>query len=238
MPTATLNITASNSLILTFNDTMIETTIATTDLKIKVYGDEPSYSFTYTAEYLDSITVIIYMKFYTNLKGKNSEVVNIDIFNRDPFTSANSLRGVNIETDLSGYLNKQENQSSGGILGQSAMYIFLISVFIALVSSFGGNSMEAIWGLMNTVQLIYFLSYIYVQYPSMLDEFINYLSWANGSNEFLSDFSYLIIPKKHFTQDVVNSKIGQRSFYINASDKFPVLFVIVIVFLFTFIFDK
>ena len=238
MPISTLTVLPNNDLELNFNDTMVETTIESSDLYIRVYGPEDEYNFDYTAEYTDNTTVIVYMNFQTSIQGNLNELIVLEFTNTDKFVSYHSSRSVSIENEQSGYLNKQNNQNNTGILGQSAMYIFLISIIIALVSSFGGNSMEMIWGLMNTLQIIYFTSYIYVEYPSELDSFLEYLGWANGNNEYISQLSYLVVSDEHFTDEIVNDKIGEKSFYLNSSDKFPILLVTLAVFIFTFVFDK
>ena len=217
---------------------MIETTIESSDLFIRVFGPEDIYNFDYTAEYTDNTTVTVYINFQTSIQGYEKELIVVEFANTDKFVSHYSSRAISIENEQSGYLNKQNNQGNTGIFGQSAMYIFLISIIIAIVSSFGGNSMEMIWGLMNTLQIIYFISYIYVEYPSDLDGFLEYLGWANANNEYLSELSYLALSQEHFSDEIVNEKIGEKSFYINSSDKFPILIITLCVFIFTFVFDK
>ena len=238
MPFAEMTILDNNDLELVFNDTMVQTTIDPSDILLRIYGPASSYEYTLTAEYIDDVTVMVYTEFETNIAGGEQEYLVLEFENRDAFVSANSLRGVNIESSQGGYLNKQTNQSNTGILGQSAMYIFLLSVVIAIVSSFGGNSMEMMWGLMNTLQILYFLSYIFVEYPSDLDSIFAYLGWACANNEYLSQMMYFFLSDRYFSQAIVNEKIGEISFYINSSDKFPILIATLSAFLFTFIFDK
>lgn len=238
MPLAALTITQQNNLILTFNDTLFIVDIDSNDLYIRIYGTLLEYEFTWDAAYIDDKTVGVTMTYKNSFVGGNTELIVVEFVDRNKFMSTNSFRGVNIETDLSGYLYAQSNQSNTGVLGQSAMYIFLASVLLALISSFGGNSPEMMWGLMNTLQILYFTSYVYVEFPKDLDAIFVFLGWANANNQYLSDITYLALSSDKFNQDIVNDKIGEKSFYLNSSDKFPVVVLTMCVFAFTFLFDK
>ena len=224
-------------MLITFNDTLYVNTIQTSDISIKVYGPENSYDFSWTAEYEDSSNVLVTMNFVSSLKGFQQETIVIDFINRDNFKSIYSKRGVN-PAELSGYLNEYAgSQVSSEALGQTAAIIFLSSVGLALISSFGGNSMEMMWNLMNTLQLMYFLSYIYCEFPTHLEEFFTYLKYANPENEFLSYVTLVIIPESHFQRGTVNDRIGDKAFWVNSADKVPILVIFLIAFLFTLLFD-
>ena len=238
MPTATLSVTSKNDLILTFNDTMINATIDNSDLYVQTYGPELNYTFTWTAEYRDENSVYIDTSFTSQLVGEDTEEIVVEFINRDKFKSQNSLRNVNPETELSGYLNPTYEESNTKTVGQTAMYVFLFSLFITLISSFGDYSVEIMWGLMNTLQIIYYINFIYVVFPTDLETVFELLSWANADNEYLAMLTFVILPKENFNQDEVNGKFGEKSFYINSADKVPVIFTTCILFLFTFVFDK
>ena len=110
--------------------------------------------------------------------------------------------------ELSGYLSASAGTAAtSNSIGQTAMFIFLSSLFIAFISSFGGNSMEMTWNLMNALQLLFFLSYIYLNFPNHLNEFFVFLKYANAENQYLSAFTFMIIPEDHF-------KRGSVSFFL------------------------
>ena len=237
MPKSELTVTTENNLKLTFNDTMLIQDIAETDLYIQIYGPEGPYVFTWTAKYTDNKTVTIDMTYETPIQGSNRELVVVEYLERDKFKSSNSLREVTPENELSGYLNSSSKSSNAGLLGQSAMYIFIASILLALISSFGGNSMEMIWGLMNTLQILFFLSFVYVEFPKDLDSIFKYLSWANADNEYVAELSFLLIPENKFSEVEPKGKFEDVAFYVSSADKIPILISIILVFTFTLTLD-
>ena len=124
--------------------------------------------------------------------------------NPDKFVSIYSKRGVNPQ-ELTDYLNTSKGvQASSTSIGQTAMIVFLCSVGIGIISSFGGNSMEMTWNLTNTLQIMFFLSYTYVNFPDNLSTFFSYLQYTNAANPFLSEITYLIIPPDNYKRGSVS----------------------------------
>ena len=217
---------------------MVIATIDSNDLFVQTYGPESSYTFTWTAQYTDENSVYIDISFTSQLVGENTEEIVVEFLNLDKFKSQSSLRNLNPENELSGYLNPTYEESNTKTVAQTTMYVFVFSLIITLLSSFGDYSIEIMWGLMNTLQIIYYINYIFAVFPTDLKTVFDLLSWANADNKYLAMFTFTILPKDNFNQDEVNGKFGQKSFYINSADKMPVIFITCILFLFTFIFDK
>jgi hypothetical protein len=180
-----------------------------------VYGPESNYDFSWRAEFTDNSTVVIYTTFQTSLKGNNKEEVIVEFMNSETFVGHYSRRSVNIENQLTAYLNKQEASETTKSLGRMAMILFLSSVVFAAISSFGGNSMEMMWNLMNTLQLMYFLSFVNVNFPPEVDNMFEYFSYANANNEYMSAFAFVLIPEEKFERGEVNEKLGDKAFYVN-----------------------
>jgi hypothetical protein len=237
MPVASLQIKDNNNLEIKFNETMHMTEIEQGDIKIQIYGPEDTYSLTWIAKFTNSATVTVDLNIKTELVGYNSEKVVLEFINLEKFKSANTGRYVNTDGELSGYLKKTEASAASKSLGQTTFYIFLISIALSAVSSFGGNSMELIWCLMNTLQILYFISIINVRYPSHLENFFEYLGIVNADNEYISMFTYLFVSENKFTRGEVSEKVGDKAFFISWSDKIPILFIIYSIFILTFIFD-
>lgn len=206
MPDATLTILSSNDLLIKFNDTLYEVGISENDLNIRIFGSSLYYNFNWTAEFIEKTSVQVYMNIQTKIYG--GESVLVDFANPNKFKSVYSQRGVNPK-ELTGKLFENKGgESSSDSLGQTAMIIFLSSLFIALISSFGGNSMEMTWNLMNTLQLLYFLSYVYVNFPDHVSKFFGYLKYANAENQYLSSLAFWFVHRENF-------KRGHVSFNIN-----------------------
>lgn len=202
MPEAKLTVLSTNDLILNFNDTLTQEAINSTDLNIRIFGTELSYHFTWNAKYVDSKTVQVDTEIITKLYG--TEQIVLEFLNTNKFKSVFSKRGVN-PSDLSGKLFENQGSTGGSdSLSQTAMIIFFSSVGIAVISSFGGNSMEMMWNLMNTLQLLYFLSYVYVKFPEVVTQFFSFLKYANAKNEYLNAFTFLIISDSKFKRGTVS----------------------------------
>ena len=238
MPSAVIQVLDTNDLIIVFNDTLYEMAIDSTDMNIQIFGPESSYSLSWTASYQDSSSVFVNMNIKSSLVGNNQEIVEIEFVNRDKFKSIFSQRGVN-PTVISEYLNTYTGQStSSKQFGLTAMIVFLSSITIALISSFGGNSMEMMWNLMNTLQLLYFLSFVFVNYPESTMEFFDYLSYANADNEYLSEVAYVFYDKDKFKRGEANDRLGDKAFLVNSSDKIEIMMLLLIAFIATICFDS
>jgi len=208
MPIANMTIDNNNYLILTFNDTIDEVPIAKTDLQITIYGSNTFYNFTWIAQYTSNNTVGIDMTIITKIYGNSQEQVVVEFLNPKAFKSVFSGRGANPESNMTAYLFENNgNAGTTGSLGQTAMILFLFSIFIAAVSSFGGNSMEMTWNLMNTLQILFYLSYVYVNFPPHLTEFFKYLKYANAENQYLAAIFFSVIPQSHFPRGSVSISI-------------------------------
>lgn len=205
MPDATLTVLQTNDLLIRFNDTISETTISNNDLNIRIYGSSLYYVFNWTAEYMDKSSVQVYMNIQSKIYG--GESILVDFVNTNKFKSVYSKRGVNPK-ELAGKLFENKgSESSSDSLGQTAMILFLFSLFIALISSFGGNSMEMTWNLMNTLQLLFYLSYVYVNFPEHLSQFFGYLKYANAENQYLSSLTFWIVSRDNFKRGHVSVKV-------------------------------
>jgi hypothetical protein len=238
MPSWELSVDISNNIYLDFNDTLYENVIVEDgDIEIRVYGPESQYTFTWTGKFTGPKSYSITTSFVTGLSGDNQESVILNFINTDKFKSVFSNRGVNPE-ELSGYLYKSSGSgSSSESLGQSAMYIFVASILLALISSFGGNSMEMMWNMMNSLQMMYFLSYVYVQFPDYVETFFSFLDYANLDNQYTRFLTSKIISNDNFKRGDLNDRIGAKAFYVSSADKVPLLIILVVMFVLTIIVD-
>lgn len=195
---------SSNNLILTFNDTMNEVQINSTDLYISIYGPESSYDFTWSAYYLSETQVYVVLNINTYLIGSKSEQIGVEFLNENAFVSTNSERGISSEYQKYGYLNANSVSSSAGSVGQTTMILFFASLSLSILSSFGGNSPELMWNLTNTLQQFYILSKVYVQFPTLANDFFSYIQYSNAKNQYLSDVTFFILSSNYYTRGSVN----------------------------------
>jgi hypothetical protein len=229
MPIATLKVMSTNNLEVSFNDTLDLVSITNVDIYIAIYGSETSYSFTWNAYFFDAKTVIVNMQISSYISGSN-EKVYVEFPPSTNLKSSYSHRKVSPDIQLTGSLNNQDSSAAAASLGQTALYIYLGSIGLTMISSFGGNSMEMMWMLTNTLQLMYYISVISVHFPDALESFFPFLKASNADNPYFKYLTYLIIPQSKFTRGEVNSKIGPMAFWVSSSDKLPFLFPILFAF--------
>ena len=220
-PSATMTIKSNNDILLTFNDTLNIVNIMQDDLFINIYGTKTSYSFSWTASYTNSSNVFISMDIESKLAGGKNEIIVLEFLNDKVFTSIYSNRGVNFENTYSEFLNSSEGVNTGQSFGQAALIIFLTSVLLTFISSFGGNSMEMMWNMTNTLQIFYYMSKFYTHFPNNLINFNSYLKYSNMKNVYLSQISYLLLSDKHYKRGTVNDRVEEKAFYVSSSDKLP-----------------
>lgn len=217
MPFANMTVLENNDLVINFNDSIVQGVIKQEDLMVRIYGNEPSYNVTWTASFTGNDTVKIETNIMSKLIGSAQEIAIVDFVNPDAFTSQFSSRGANQDSNMTGYLFQNNvNFGSSDSLGQTAMILFLFSIFMAGVSSFGGNSMEMTWNLMNTLQILFYLSYVYVLYPGHLIEFFKYLKYANAENQYIAAITFMVIPEDRFERGSVS--LPHSDFYRQTID--------------------
>lgn len=228
MPTATLQVLSNNNLVIKFNDTIASISPTDQDLYIVIYGPSQLYNFTWTASFKDSSTLVVDMSISSDITG-SGEKVYVEFPYSNKLLSMYSLRQTNPDTVLSGTLFKIYNTNAVNSFGQTTLYIYLISVAVSMLSSFGGNSMELMWIFTNYLQLIFYISVINVTLPDLLDVYFPYVQICNANNPYLSQLSFMVIAEDNFTRGDVSS-IGAKAFYVSAADKLPWLVPIVVLF--------
>ena len=231
MPKATLQVLSNNNLLLKFNDTIASTAITENDIYIAIYGSLSYYNFSWTATFQNSSTILVNMNINSIITG-NGEDIYVEFPYSNNLKSIYSHRQTNPDIVLKGALNEIKSTQSSSSIGQTTLYIYLFSVLITVVSSFGGNSMELMWVFTNTLQLIYYISVINVNFPDIVNFFFPYVQIWNANNPYLSDASYLIFPESKFSDFSEGNNIGHTSFYVNCSDKIPWLIPVIFLFIF------
>ena len=125
------------------------------NLNIVIYGPLSFYEFKWKASFQDSSTLLVNMEISSEIKGQG-EKIYVEFPNSNNLRSIYSLRQTSPEISLNGFLNAENNSKGVNLFGQATMFIFLGSVLISVLSSFGGNSMELMWIFTNYLQLIYY----------------------------------------------------------------------------------
>lgn len=227
-------LSADNNAVITFDQNMQNTSISNTDLYLQVYGSEPSYEFEWTAVFTSETTISVTINYITEITGQEELYVEFPITNQ---IRSFSNMSVELDTYMIEKLGKIEVSSGAVSFGQTTLLLFVSSIFVTVISSFGGNSMEMFWKFTNTLQLIYFMSMVNVYYPDALSNYFPYLQISSADNPFFRTLSYLIVSDEHFTRGDINDKMGAKSFYVSCADKLPIAIPLLLLFIFIKLFD-
>lgn len=229
MPMANLTVEDGNDLRLKFNDSITNFGIGQEDIYIQIYGSSRSYEFTWTAEFVSSDEVLIDMNIVSPISG-TEEIVAVEFPLSNNFKSTFSGRPTNPNNPLYGDLESGGDAINSASFGQTTVYLYLFSVGLTVISSFGGNSMEMMWKFTNTIQLFYFMSFMNFNYPNNLDTFFPYLQFSNADNPYIRSLSSKIVDEGKFDQREVSERIGIVSFYVTNADKLPWLLPVTVLF--------
>ena len=146
-----------------------------------------------------------------------------------------NTRNVAIQSQEDIIVSIDDNQvsSSAEASAKSASYTFLIYVAISFgISLITGGSLELMWSLTNTLQIISFLSLLDLYYPKGINLVFKYMKFANFNNQILSYLTILIFGG-NFDKNPVNARFKDTgfdsyNFVSNGSDIIPVILLLLL----------
>ena len=183
-------ISASNTIEIEFSHEMNKTDITLNDLSISIPYDY-IIIFDWRAYYSNNKTLTININANTVLIGKEQikiKLINYKIW-RGPFGGCltKDQLSVNAQNSLA---SSVEAASSISIFAQYSSYIgIIVAVSLVLI---GGGSLEMIWALINTLQLISYLPLMTTYFPEPVRVMFQVLKFSNINFKFLSDVFYKI----------------------------------------------
>ena len=85
------------------------------------------------------------------------------------------------------------DKSTTGVAGSSSLVAFLTSMAISVGAGvLTGGSIELMWCMINTLQIIYYIGLMSLLYPPHVNVFFGFLALANANNALLSKISELV----------------------------------------------
>jgi cysteine-rich repeat protein len=177
--------------IITFSDPMKPATFDINDLSISISSDIV-VKFTWTASYSDLTTLTIRFQIDTALQG--GENLKIKLINSKKFRTP--IGGCVQPSTFS--LTMSSSLTAVAASAQAAsgytQYIIMGGVFLIFaVLLVWGTSLELIWSLVNTLQMISYLPFMVTYYPEHVKVMFEILGFANMDIEIFSDFFKKII---------------------------------------------
>jgi hypothetical protein len=88
---------------------------------------------------------------------------------------------------------KQASKANEAGVGSSTTTLFIVTVLIQVAAAIlSEGSMELMWSMVNTLQIIFYIGLMSLYYPAHVNVFFGYLALANASNPILSYITEIV----------------------------------------------
>ena len=160
---------------------MKTTAFTGTDIQVDVAGPNSPYSVTWSASFSNNTLSVKYSS-EPPVIGGLGETLTLYLLNVEAFKSEHLIP---MQSPLSfsfsfGVADPSAGAESGG---KGASYTFVFTILLSVgVSLFTGGSMELMWSLANTLQLLFFFALLHLYYSSDLKTVFGYMRYSNFEN--------------------------------------------------------
>ena len=216
-----------------FDHDMYQTEITLDDLYLEIVSNI-NVKFSWTAEYVNSKELLITLSINSIIKG--DETLKIRFINSKVF------RGV-----YGGWVKPQElttlllnslasSAESAKSISSYTEYMILSGIIVAfLLLYICGNSIEMIWSLVNTLQIITFLPLMTEYYPDHVKIMFEILEFVNIDFEFLSNMFASLLNIDDITANSYNSRFLENGIdsplFLHNSASLIMTFLLTVIFI-------
>ena len=216
-----------------FDHDMYQTKITLDDLYLEIVSNI-NVKFSWTAEYVNSKELLISLSINSIIKG--DETLKIRFINSKVF------RGV-----YGGWVKPQElttlllnslasSAESAKSISSYTEYMILSGIIVAfLLLYICGNSIEMIWSLVNTLQVITFLPLMTEYYPGHVKIMFEILEFVNIDFEFLSNMFASLLNIDDITANSYNSRFLENGIdsplFLHNSASLIMTFLLTVIFI-------
>jgi hypothetical protein len=205
---------------------MKDTKIVDNDISLVLTGPS-AYSVTWKASFVDNKLIINFDSSPTIIGGEG-EIVSLKLANVKAFQN---LYNIPITTPYGFTFDASKPASSANIQSASngASYTFLFTALISIgIGILTGGSMELMWSLANTLQIIYFFGMMDLYYSADLQTVFDFMAYCNFEYPFQKKFEDFINKLVDIDQIPVNNKFDNTGFagtniIANSIDKIGVI---------------
>ena len=223
--------TTQKNIVLKFNDTMQIVNITDELMSCSASGAN-GYTVQWSFTFVSDTQINVGYTVSPELVNFVSLNVIIDFKQTDVFMNT---RNVSIESQESIVVSVDDNQVSysAEASAKSASYTFLIYAGISFgISIITGGSLELMWSLTNTLQIISFLNLLDLYYPKGINLLFKYMKFANFNNQALSLLTKYLFGG-NFDANPINTRFEDTgfesyNFVANGSDIIPVILLIIL----------
>ena len=168
-------------IVIEFDKVMKKQNITLFDMELDVFGPNSPYSVSWSAEFDKNLLKISFTSSPV-LLGGIGEKVQLQLINVLAFKSEYdiSMEAPKLFEYTVYALSSYSSVQSGG---SGASYTFIFVMLISLgVSLFTGGSVELMWSLANSLQIIFFFGYLNLYYTPELLTVFSYMKFSNFDN--------------------------------------------------------
>lgn len=227
---ATLDQTQSQISVV-FDQQMIAQDLTFMELILDTFGPNSPYSVTWSASFTNA-TLLISYACSPLLVGGIGEIVELQLTDVDAYKSMYKLSiktPVKLSLTVAG-LNPSEQAETSST---GASYTFVFTILMSMgISILTGGSMELMWSLNNTLQILFFFGILDLYFSSILKTVFGIMKYSNFDNPVSDYVSNAVISGLSFIQSPVNTKFGDIGFsstdiISNSADKILIVLLLI-----------
>ena len=202
------SISASNTIDISFNHVMNKTDITLNDLSISI-----SYYykilFTWTAYYSDNQTLTININSQTVLTGK--ELITIKFINYKVWRGPNGGCLTTNQLSVTAQNLLVDFEAISNTMSGFTMYTSFLGIFVTVILVFiGGESLEMIWALFNTFQLISYLPLMTPYFPEPVRIMFQVLKFTNMNFDIFASIFNSVVSVSLFSSDQYSNQFTEN----------------------------
>ena len=217
-------------IIVGFDQVMMNQTISSFDANVDVSGPNSPYTVSWSTSFSQKQLVVSF-SVSPLLIGGVGETILLQLITVTKFKSQYqiSMKSPKQFTYTVSALAPNQSTQSGG---SGASYMFIITMLLSLgISILTGGSMELMWSLANTLQILFYFGMLNLYFTPDLLAVYSFMKYSNFDNPVTDYLSQLIVTSISFVSTPISSNFGSLGFsstdiIANCLDKLLMIFLI------------
>ena len=219
-------------IVVEFDQVMLNQNVSSFDVNVDVSGPNSPYLVSWSASFSQK-QFIVNFSMSPALLGGIGETVLLQLITVTKFKNEHEIPKAAPQqfTFSVAALSASESTQSGGS-GASYMFIFtmLLSIGISVLT---GGSMELMWSLANTLQILFYFGMLNLYFTPDLLAIYSFMKYSNFDNPLTDYISQITISSFNFIQSPISSNFGSLGFNSsdiigNCLDKLMMIFLIIL----------
>ena len=179
------SISSDNTILIGFSHSMNQASITINDLQVTI-SSSYTIDFSWSATYIDTKALKLSINTRTVLEGGEKIIIKFTNYKIFRAPRGGWLTAQELSTTLYGSLISSSNLASSlSFFAQYTAYLGIIVTVILIIV--GGGSLEMVWALLNTMQIISYLPLMTDYFPQHVRIMYLILKFSNLNFDFLSE---------------------------------------------------